>query len=306
MTDSETNESIFFKKYSEFCEDLLGACPEYAEAIAAARALDSESRAKKYILEVLNVGDRDLVGNPGKVLPGVTVEDTVWAALSAGSRRAILDYLRILDLSVVYMNVDVSGVEQISQEWVDKILREWRGKLDRVDFNSISEKFMKMFGTQGSNLPPLPERFLKGKMAKLAEDMVREFRPEDFGLTAEEIAACETDPTRAFEILMEASSKNPERLQGVMMRVAKKLQAKIQSGELKPQELAAEAEELMREFQSHPAFTEMMESFRSMFSFEEPETARRTGHDGEGRLAIARARLRKKMEAKKAAAAGKK
>ncbi len=306
MTDSNPTDSIFYKKYSEFCDDLVGACPEYAEQIRAAKSLNTEDAAKRYVLEVLNVKERDLVANPGVVLPGVTIEDTVWGALSAGSRRAILEYLRILDLSAVYLHVDVSGVEQVTQEWVDSILRDWRGKMDRVDFNSISEKFMNMFGSQGSNLPPLPEKILKGKMAKLAEDMVREFRPEDFGLTAEEIAACETDPTRAFEILMEASTKNPERLQGVMMRVAKKLQSKIQSGELKPQELAAEAEELMKEFQTHPAFVEMMESFRSMFSFEEPEAARRSGHDGEGRLAIARARLRKKMEAKKAGAAGRK
>lgn len=306
MAESNTNESIFFKKYTEFCDDLCGACPEYIDEIAKAKMLNNEERAKQYILEVLNVKERDLAGNPGKVLPGVTITETVWTTLSSGSRRAILDYLRILDLSAVYMNVDVSGVEQVSQEWVDSILREWRGKLDRVDFNSISDKFMNMFGNTGSNLPPLPERFLKGKMAKLAEDMVREFKPEDFGLTAEEIAACETDPTRAFEILMQASTQNPERLQGVMMRVAKKLQAKIQSGELKPQELAAEAEELMKEFQSHPAFVEMMDSFRGIFSFEEPEAARRTGHDGEGRLAIARARLRKKMEEKKAGRTGKK
>ncbi len=306
MTDSNPTDSIFYKKYSEFCDDLMGACPEYAEQIRAAKSLNTEDAAKRYVLEVLNVKERNLVANPGVVLPGVTIEDTVWGALSSGSRRAILEYLRILDLSAVYLHVDVSGVEQVTQEWVDSILRDWRGKMDRVDFNSISEKFMNMFGSQGSNLPPLPEKFLKGKMAKLAEDMVREFRPEDFGLTAEEIAACETDPTRAFEILMEASTKNPERLQGVMMRVAKKLQSKIQSGELKPQELAAEAEELMKEFQTHPAFVEMMESFRSMFSFEEPEAARRSGHDGEGRLAIARARLRKKMEAKKAGAAGRK
>ncbi len=300
------NESVFYKKYTEFCDDLTGACPEYTSEIVKAKALHNEERAKQYVLEVLTVKDRDIVGNPGTVLPGVKISDSVWGALSAGSRKAILDYLRILDLSSVYMHVDVSGVEQVSQEWVDSILREWRGKLDRVDFNSISEKFMNMFGTQGANLPPLPEKFLKGKMAKLAEDMVREFKPEDFGLTAEEIAACETDPTRAFEILMQASSQNPERLQGVMLRVAKKLQNKIQSGELKPQELAAEAEELMKEFQTHPAFVEMMESFRSAFSFEEPEAARRSGHDGEGRLAIARARLRKKMEEKKAGRTGKK
>jgi hypothetical protein len=129
--------------------------------------------------------------------------------------------------------------------------------------------------------------------------MVAEFRPEDFGLSAEDIAACESDPTRAFEILMQASARNPERLQKVMTRVAKKLQGKMATGEFKPQDLASEAEELMKEFQSHPAFTEMLNSFREAFSFEDTDTARRAGRDGDNRLAIARARLRKKLDAKK-------
>jgi hypothetical protein len=55
----------------------------------------------------------------------------------------------------------------------------------------------------------------------------------------------------------------------------------------------------MKEFQSHPAFTEMLNSFREAFSFEDTETARRAGRDGDNRLAIARARLRKKLDAKK-------
>ena len=84
-----------------------------------------------------------------------------------------------------------------------------------------------------------------------------------------------------------------------MLKVAKKLQAKIQSGELKPQDLASEAEELMKEFQANPAFVEMLDGFRKSFSFEEPEAARNAGRDGEGRLAQARARLRKKLEQRK-------
>lgn len=293
-------DTIFHKKYTEFCDDLLGACPEYEKEILAAKALTGEQREKLYKDLVLQKVTRSTSENPGTVLPGVTIADSIWNSLSEKSHKAILDYLRLLDVSCVFLNIDVSGVENISQEWVDSILREWRSRMDRVDFQSISDKFMNMFGSQSGNLPPLPERFLNGKLAKLAEDMVREFRPEDFGLTPEDVAACETDPTRAFEILMQASTQNPDNLQKVMMRVAKKLQAKIQSGALKPQELAAEAEELIKEFQNHPAFVEMLSSFRNVFSTEDPENVTRMGgDDGDKRLAIARARLRKKMEARK-------
>jgi hypothetical protein len=187
-----------------------------------------------------------------------------------------------------------------NKDWAEKIMRDWRGRLDRVDFDSLSQKFMNMFGEGGKNLPPLPEKFLKGKLAKLAEEMVREFKPEDFGLSPDDIAACEKDPTRAFEILMQASASNMGLLQTAMTRIGKKLQAKVARGELRPQELAAEAQELIEEFKSHPAFVEMMESFRSAFSFEDTETAQAAGRDGENRLSIARARLRKKLDAKKA------
>ncbi len=299
---STAGENIFTKKYNEFCDDLLGACPEYEKEILAAKSLSSGDKERLYKEQVLKKTVREAGANPGAVLPGVVIEDSVWSSLSEKSKKAVLDYLRLLDVSCVFLNLD--GVENlpegISQEWVDSILREWRSRMDRVDFQSISDKFMNLFGSQSGNLPPLPDRFLHGKLAKLAEDMVREFRPEDFGLTPEDVAACESDPTRAFEILMQASTQNPENLQKVMMRVAKKLQAKIQSGALKPQELAAEAEELIKEFQTHPAFVEMLESFRNVFSFDEPENVTRMGgDDGDKRLSIARARLRKKMEARK-------
>jgi hypothetical protein len=115
--------------------------------------------------------------------------------------------------------------------------------------------------------------------------------------------AVERDPARAFEILMQASTANPAILQNAMMRVGKRLQTKIQRGELRPEELAAEAEELMKEFQSNPAFTEMMESFRKAFSFEDPAAARAVGRDDRSRLAQTQARLRKKLEERRAAKA---
>jgi hypothetical protein len=173
--------------------------------------------------------------------------------------------------------------------------------MGKLDFESISQTFFKAFGSKeggGAGMPPLPERFLKGKLAKLAEDMVREFKPEDFGLSAEEMAKCESNPQMAFEILMKASMMNPSTIQKAMMRVAKKLQEKVQRGELRPQELASEAEELMKEFESHPAFVELMETFRSAFGTDNMQQAKAQGREPEARLSLIQQRLRKKAEEK--------
>lgn len=199
----------------------------------------------------------------------------------------------------------MSGENPFTKEQAEKILQDWRTRLSRIDFDSIASKFADIFGSDAKNLPPLPEKFLKGKLAKMAEDMVREFKPEDFGLTKEDLEACEKDPSRAFEILMQAGATNPQVLQKAMQKVARRLQEKIQRGEFKPQELVAEAEELIQEFQNHPAFVEMMKGIREAFDFgADPDAARRSGHDGESRLSIAQARLRAKLAAKKNGGAG--
>jgi hypothetical protein len=109
-----------------------------------------------------------------------------------------------------------------------------------------------------------------------------------------------TDPSKALQMMMDLFMKKPEILQGTIQKLGKKLQAKIQSGSLRPQELVAEAEELIKMFSENPQFVEMMESFRQAFGFEDKETAQAAGRDNENRLSIARARLRKKLDAKKA------
>jgi hypothetical protein len=185
------------------------------------------------------------------------------------------------------------------------MMRDARASMSKIDFDGLSKKFFEMFGTKGDSLPPLPEKFLKGKLAKLAEDMVKEFNPEDFGLKKEDLEACERDPTRAFEILMSASLGDPQIIQRAMGRVAKKLQEKVKRGELKPYELVAEAEELMKEFQEHPAFVELMSTFKTAFGGgaggddDLYEMTRKQGGDNEARRELVKARLRKKLDAKK-------
>jgi hypothetical protein len=303
--DASPLHATFQKKYDEFVADLRETFPELEAALTAAAAVRVPASLNRYKAEVARKTPEvaDIQKCPGMVLPGVKITEELWAAVGEKTKRAVHEYVAILNLCAMYDG----GFEDFAKDpekvkaWADNVTKEWRSRMDRVDFDSLGEKFKNMFGTEGA-MPKLPEKFLKGKLAKLAEDLVREFKPEDFGLRPEDLAAVEKDPTRAFEILMQASGSNPEMLQKAMMRVGKRLQEKVQRGELKPEELAAEAEELMKDFQSNPAFTEMMGAFRSAFSFEDPDLARAAGRDNEGRLALVRNRLRKKLEAKKAAA----
>ena len=299
MSAQPALDVTFQKKYAEFIADLEGAFPELKADLAAAAALPPAQALKLYAQKVVpnHAMVSDKLNCPGIVLPGVTISDDLWDAVGETTKKAVYDYLSILDLSAIYSSG--LGGEGFSKEWAENIMKSWRDRMDTVDFESLADKFKTLFGGGEGGMPKLPEKFLKGKLAQLAEDIVREFKPEDFGLRPEDLEAVEKDPSRAFEILLQASTSNPTLLQTAMMRVGKKLQVKIQRGELRPQDLAGEAEELMKEFQSNPAFVQMMESFRAAFSFEDPASARASGRDDLSRLAEVRKRLKAKLAARK-------
>ena len=292
LKKSRAMDTTFQSKYEEFCVDLEGTCPELAPYIASAKLIPNEQRLHAYKTMVYKKR-KDSEGH--LVLPGVTIPNSIWNELSTKTHKVINEYNSILDLCVIYTTGDVEG---ISQESVDEMMREWRTRMEKVDFNKMSSRLFELFGSKGDALPPLPEKFLKGQMAKLAEDLVKEFNPEDFGFSQEDLDACEKDPTRAFEILIQLSTKDPSKIQNALQRIGKKLQGKIQSGQIRPQELAKEAEELMEEFQSNPAFVEILSSFKSAFNFEDMDMARAAGKEGSARLNLVRQRLKKKLEAK--------
>ena len=307
MSEEKSLESIFQKKYTEFCIELLGTYSERSQAITAAKNLSPSDRLERFRTEVLPTAGnpaRNPAVTPGMVLPGVIIDADDWVTFSANTQKAIQEYITLLSFTCMFGNGehpwagDLSG--NAAKGWMDSMLKDWKDKLSKVDFKSLSEKMMNLFGGEGgTGAFQVPERFLKGQLAKLAEELVREFKPEDFGLNAEAMGASDGNPQRAFEMLMNVYTQRPELLQNAMKRIAKRLQDKVQRGELKPQELAAEAEEMMKQFTDNPAFVELMESFRSAFGFEDPDMARATGNDGNGRMAIVRNRLRAKLEKKK-------
>lgn len=303
-------DSIFQAKFEEFAASLIDAFPELEDVVKTCLSADKGGREKMYKMLVMpGAGNpnRDPLEAPGMVLPGVFINEATWSSCSEGTKKAINQFLSILTFSIAMKDgksSDFGFGDEAFKTWADTFMNQWRGKMDRGEFDSFTKRFGDLFGSDGGRLPPFPEKLRKGKLVKLAEEIVRELKPEEFGLDPETVKQCETDPSKAFEVIMNSTMRNPERLQGAMKRIMKRLQEKFQRGEFKPQELAAEAEEMMKEFSENPAFVDMMDSMRKAFSFEgNMEGARAAGMEQSVRLNMVRERLRRKAETNAAAKA---
>lgn len=312
-TATDSLRDMFQKNYADFAEDLKGACPELTDAIDAAILLSAETRLDRFVNEVLAhcKPTRDAKKNPGCVLPGVVLTDAIWAQLSEASHSKIQQYLTILSMCTLIEGANANvkfGEGESAKSWADEFLKGWQSKLGSMDFEGIAKKLADVFSTKDGSaaFSAIPEHLLKGHLKKLVDELVHDFKPEDFGLSDETMKALEDSPTRAFELIMELYQKNPQFLQSAIAKISSRLQAKFRSGELRPEQIAKEAEELMKQFTENSAFTELMESIRSMFGMEDMEIATKAGRPENARSALVRDRLRKKLEAKKAAAASKK
>jgi hypothetical protein len=298
---SETFKDMFLNKYVEFCDDLLGTLPELKDEVTAAKNLSDAEKYSRFVAEVLPTASptRQASECPGTILPGVSMTPKLWEEIGKSSQDAIQQYLTVLSFCSLYdigsKSEDATGN---AKAWSDSFLKDWQSKLSGIDFKNLSEKLNGLFGKAGEGFK-IPEQFLKGHIAKLAEEIVSEFKPEDFGLDAETLAGFEKDPTRTMELLMNIYTNKPEVMQNAMKRIIKRLQEKFRKGELRPQQIAHEAEQLMKEFGENASFVELMETFRNTFGMHDPEVARSVGRDSDARRNIVRERLRKKLEKRK-------
>jgi hypothetical protein len=318
MAEASTPEeiSVFQSKYNEFVEDVMGAIPECYIEICAALKLDPAVRIQRFQEEVKLVNTMrgantdNYSANPGTILPGVTISDTVWSALSETTKKAVWEHIRILSICCF---MESGFGNNTRPDWMEDAMNDMKKKLADIDFSSIIGKFMNFFqfgGQTGAGMPDLkgmfengfpklPERFAKGHIARLAQEMVKDITPDDLGITPEMLKDCEKDPSRAFDIMITTFSRNPDMIQKTIMRIGKRLQQKVQMGVIRPQEIAREAEELMKEFAGHGEFVDMLGGLKTVFGMEDMEIARKAGKEGTARMAIARDRLRKKLEKRK-------
>lgn len=323
--------SVFQTKYDEFAKELLDTFPELTDAIKAAVSLTPAQRLTQFQAQVKVVGLTP-TANPGTLLPGVVLTESVWSELSETNQKALWEYVRLLSMCCFLEGFGSEGGAEgaagegsgtagsENKSWMNDVMGAWKDKLGSMDFAGLFSKFSNIFGSSSSTdasgnptdasgaaagaggfkMPKLPEKFLKGQLAKLAEEIVKDIKPEDLGLSPELIAECESSPSRAFELLIQMFTKNPAAIQNTIKKIGKRLQQKIQSGAIRPQEIAKEAEELMKEFAGNSEFVDMMGSFKSAFGFEDMDTARAAGKEGSARLSLVKERLRKKLEARKA------
>jgi hypothetical protein len=303
-----SSKDVFQTKYEEFARDLAATCPELATQIAFAVEQTADQRKAMFRTQVLPSCSptRNPTECPAFVLPGVAMSKEIWETLSAKSQQAIQEYLTLLSFCVLMDSTSASDLSGNgwTQDMAKKMMEDMKEKVKGIDFASLTDKFSKFFSsaTGQGNIPQIPEKFLKGQIAKLAEEIVKEFKVEDFGIDPKAMEAAGNDPTKALNMISEVFMKNPQAFQKTMLKLTKKLQQKVQSGALRPKELVAEAEELMKTFSENPQFVEMMEGFRQAFGMAGHEDElRASGNNGSARLSLARERLRRTYEARKAA-----
>jgi len=303
----EVGEDLFNIKYEEFGRDLKLSCPELSTMIDGALILPPHLRKAQFKELILpNCSPkRNTHECPKCVLPGVLITPSIWFDLSDRSRKAIQEYLTVLSFTFLLQtgtSGDLPGSGWTS-DWAKTMMDDMKEKMAGVDFADLSEKFAAIFGAAGGGMdgfPKLPEKFMKGQIARLAEDIIKEFDIKEFGIDPEAMKAAGDDPSKALGMITDLLTKNPQALQGIIQKLTKKIQKKIQSGSLKPQELVAEAEELMKTFSENPQFVSLMESFRQSFG---NVAQGRQDHPNDthssGRLSIVKERLRKKLEQRK-------
>lgn len=161
---------------------------------------------------------------------------------------------------------------------------------DRLKDIAGSFGFKDMSGAAGAF--KIPEKLFKGHIAKIAEELVKEFKPEDFGISPEMLEG--NDPARIFTYLQEVFTKKPEMLMTAAQKIAKKIQAKFQSGAIRREDIIREAEELMAEFSDNEAFSSLFGSLGEMLKGSEKES----GNMGSVRRREVQERLRKKKAEK--------
>jgi hypothetical protein len=322
-----TESPSFHTLFLQFCEDLKGTFPELS--FSKCRSLTAEeAQAQFHALwkshqEAIRTRDASIFTEEGiEVLPGVVLTKKLWKEVGDSTHTAIWNYLSSLTLILVSEGFGLWDEEEMKKSMEDmmKHLKEaaeaagagegstggaGEGAFPFAGMGGIFEKLKEMAEKMGEGkeggMPDfkIPERMFNGHIAKMAKELAAEFKPEDFGISPEMLQS--DDPAKIFEYLQEIFTKKPDMLMSAAQRIAKKIQAKFQRGEIRREEIIAEVEELMKEFSGNEAFNSLFGQLGDILSF----SAKATGNEGSERRRVVQERLRKKQaekDAKKAKA----
>ncbi len=318
-----------------FCDELRLTFPELQPQIDRALTITPAMYWKAWSSNLSVLLECDFAAlqakSRGFILGAVRISDSLWAEISGQTQRAIWKYLRtlILEASMELPNEEMTpdvaqGILDILQqermksgeEPDEEEVQEAKQVLEESmkHMNPLMERMQGIlggvfgsFGTDGSGagftMPEIPDHLRNGKIAKLAEELSKQFNPADFGIDPALLEGNSVE--EVLQRLMDLYRNNPDLLINGAKRVAERMKKQVLSGTLKQEELIAEAKEYVALFKDHPQFKEAFSKFEMLF-----------GDDGIGnmfqsqssgapseRLRAAQERLRRKRDAR---AAGKK
>jgi hypothetical protein len=307
----------FGSVWTQFLDELKGTFPEYTAALTLAGSLPIETSRARFVevwrVHTASVASQtaDIFDSSGvELVPGFVMTSALWKELDTVTHAAIWKYLSTLLLLAASSATadDDGGIWDISgfHESMETMMKHLKESGESGAFSAMFEQLNKMAETFGvKDLSgagfKIPEKLFKGHIAKIVEELVKEFKPEDFGITEEMMNA--KDPKAIFTNLQEIFTKKPELLMTAGQKIAKRLQAKFASGAIKREEIVREVEELMKEFSDNEQFAELFGSLGDMLK----SSDRETGNEHSARRREVQERLRRKAaekEARRAAAGG--
>jgi len=264
-------------------------------------------------LHQIAVRDGSIFTDSGtEIAPGVVMTKSLWKDAGKSTQKAIWEFLSSLILLSSYEikhstaeAPDFSSFFDLSGADIDlqKMFKDLGSTFSNQSFGSFfdgikeaAENMKEKFAGISGEMPPIPEKLFKGHIAKIAEELAREFKPEDFGLSPDMLNG--GDSAAIFEYLQEIFTKNPEMLMKGAKKIASRIQDKLKRGEVKREDLVKEAEELMGEFQNNPMFKQIFEQLGTQLrgggGGPEPGEA-----ENNERRRVVQERLRKKMAERK-------
>ena len=299
----------FDTTFHQFLEELKLTFPEFASELNAVQTKSPEENRRMF-LSIWRTHTSDIVNQKDTLfaegvdlVPGVRMTKKLWQELSVGSQTAIwkfLSSLLLLGASESTEGWDLSGFQHDLEEMMRK-LKDGEDLPGLGNMKDMFEKISKMAETFGfkdfgdmKEKFKFPERMFKGHLAKIIQELVAEFKPEDFGITPELVES--DDPAKVFQMLQEMFTQKPEMLAAAAQKIGKKIQAKFQRGEIKREDILAEAEELMKEVSENEVFSSLFGTIGEMMRNSEKSS----GNEGSARRREVQERLRKKKAEKDA------
>ncbi len=333
--------TTFSKTLADFCAELRLTFPELSTAIDRATTLTPEqywsgigvATPLRILLE------RDATNlfeeRKGFILGPVRLTPALWSELSENTQNVIWKYLRTLaleaamevpaaldsaDTDVMQGLMNILTAERLERggaeaeaaqsEMMEDVMGHLSPLMDRLRgmMGSVGEGMLDISGLAGMQMPEIPERLRNGRIAKMAEEMAKQFKPEEFGIDPTLLAGDNVE--EILKRLAELYERDPTLLISGAKRVAERIKKQILGGSLNREELIAEAKEFVELFKEHPLFKGAIGKFQGLVGegglaemFGAAAGAGGGGAPSERRRAV-QERLRRKMEARKAAGGG--